>query len=519
MATQALTLPVNITWRRLAYAADMIDTNFGDAALPPKWRSSMALYYYIVPKEQTVEDYPNTRIVYLRLTCSITGWNLDEEIQAIEKLVDIGDLPDDLQKSVFEAFEAGALAEYSPCTSAIAQVAVYPHTSDDATPDNFPFILDFEPKKRELYETANESGEFLSSTDEALNIQKGMTTTESTEKSDIITGGGGGLTIGDYFSISGKASGEWGTRKSSGVEAVEMQTTDTSRQQREKTSFTTTFNQMYQLFNGYHLGTNRALFYMQARPHAITENTGQNEDFRQVEFNLINGERKLEGLQDMFLVVQVPDSLNGLCVQANLDTGHTINIWEFGHVGGKLERRQLLVTRRVIQNCGLFNETNGFVPSGVPASPTLPPVVVAEEELAVMANQISEEASFLTRQDRVKLANEMNLLQRQVERKVLNNFSASRYKHRSVEETQTFRKLVDSVLSGSKINVDHLVDMGYVTQSEIRNLQHAGAQTVGDLFSKEIENRLGDNFLLLHNVRNKMTEAVCGVLKTARQNQ
>ncbi len=72
MTSQALTLPLDITWQRLAYSRDMIDNNFGNLDFPPKWRSSMTVYSYVVPKEQTAESYPNGRIVYMRLTCSVT---------------------------------------------------------------------------------------------------------------------------------------------------------------------------------------------------------------------------------------------------------------------------------------------------------------------------------------------------------------------------------------------------------------------------------------------------------------
>ena len=138
MPTQDSDMPINISWSRFAYSADMVDTDFGNIALPPKWRSSMAVYHYPVPKEQTAATYPNGHIVYLRLNCSITGWNLDEEIQATQNLIDVGDLPDDLQKSVFEAFSAGALAEYSPCTTARIHMSLHrqhPHVpGEDAQP-------------------------------------------------------------------------------------------------------------------------------------------------------------------------------------------------------------------------------------------------------------------------------------------------------------------------------------------------------------------------------------------------
>jgi hypothetical protein len=73
MAIQALTPPQDITWTRAVFARDMIDTNFGDLIFGPKWRSSLAVYYYIVPDEETADAYPNSRIVYLKFTSSITA--------------------------------------------------------------------------------------------------------------------------------------------------------------------------------------------------------------------------------------------------------------------------------------------------------------------------------------------------------------------------------------------------------------------------------------------------------------
>ena len=58
MSIQTLAPPMDITWTRMAFARDMIDTKFGDLAFGPKWRSSLAVYYYIVPDEETADSYP-----------------------------------------------------------------------------------------------------------------------------------------------------------------------------------------------------------------------------------------------------------------------------------------------------------------------------------------------------------------------------------------------------------------------------------------------------------------------------
>src|SRR5215207_9803785 len=295
MALQALSIPFNITWQRLSFTPDMVDTNFGDLEVPPRWRSSLAVFGYVVPEEQTAEQYPDARILYLRLTCSITGWNPSEELQGIVDLDGVGDNIDDLQQSTWEAIQADSWAQtYWPCMGAVVQIAVYPSRDDQA---------DFEPKRRELYESVTEGSEFLSGSSENIAVQKGTTSLDHTEKS-VQAGGGFGP-----FSASA------GLKMSSDETVINNRNTDTSREDRETKSFTSSFSQMYQLFTGYHLGSNRALFAIAPRPHTV----GSSD---QVDFNLIQGGRALEGIQEMFLVVQMPRQLEGFCVQAMLDTGH-----------------------------------------------------------------------------------------------------------------------------------------------------------------------------------------------------
>src|SRR5438552_4680236 len=138
---------------------------------------------------------------------------------------------------------------------------------------------------------------------------------------------------------------------------------------------------MYQHYNGYHLGTNRALFLIAPRPH--TASSGD-----QTDFNLINGERRLEGVQDVFVIIHMPKSLDGFCIQAGLDTGHQATVSTPQHLvmmkpqhvpdGGPEDDggggnpppppppppdspvKQLVVTRRMVQCCGTFDETGNL---------------------------------------------------------------------------------------------------------------------------------------------------------------
>ena len=89
---------------------------------------------------------------------------------------------------------------------------------------------------------------------------------------------------------------------------------DQARENRETFSHTTQLTQMYHQFTSYHLGTNRAVFFMLPQPHII-----------QAKNTFVNGPRLLEGVQEIFLVVFRPQAVNEICVEAYLETGHIVN--------------------------------------------------------------------------------------------------------------------------------------------------------------------------------------------------
>ena len=73
---------------------------------------------------------------------------------------------DELRKSLFDTeiskdFELAATRAY-PCHSALLQVGVYPNPSAGVPLHDFPYISSVQPRKRELYEVATQSGEVAS---------------------------------------------------------------------------------------------------------------------------------------------------------------------------------------------------------------------------------------------------------------------------------------------------------------------------------------------------------------------
>lgn len=204
MAINALSLPVDIPWKRLCVSEDMIDTKVCDRTSPPRWKSSVAVFSY-EPTED-YQTYEGMTISYLKVVCTVTGYEAGEE-------VDLKDLGTDLD---WQDEPVKMSSKYYGCYGAILEVAVAPKKSqgEEVPPSKYPYIIDFEPKKREVYEIVSDTGEQLSRSLENINVRKGNTTTQSHEFSDILNtidwsasaqgpkGGGSG---------SSQVSGQWGS--------------------------------------------------------------------------------------------------------------------------------------------------------------------------------------------------------------------------------------------------------------------------------------------------------------------
>jgi hypothetical protein len=492
MSLQPLTPPQDITWTRMAFSRDMMDTNFGDLVFGPKWRSSLAVFYYIVPPEDTADGYPNSRIVYLKLTSSITGYNPSEDLQAARTAAEEAGTLDDLQRTLWDVIiSSGWAATYWPCLGAILQLGVYPNSPEGVAPDDYPFIMDFEPKKRELYEQVTQGSEFLAGSAEKLSTTKGSTNTQSVD----VSGGGSFLGIG----LSASTSATW--------QQVDSRTTDTSRENRETQSHSTSFSQMYQLFNGYHLGTNRALFVVAPRPHTVSESS-------QTDFNLIDGQRRLEGLQEVFLVVNMPKSLDGFCIQAGLDTGHQVTVSTARHLvmmapvhqpnggpdpggggggtgggggDGDAPVKQLVVTRRVVQACGTFDENGEYHLRQV--SEPRPPIVVGEIGVLGLPTssmfRLAATAGGADGRDlRVQVADNLNMLQSNITRGMLNAASAAEYKPRPFEQTDIFTSLAASAATSVEVPLGSLVAAGFLSRREAQQLERNKILSLADLYAQ-----------------------------------
>ena len=298
MAYTEMSLPIDIPWKRMGVSEDMIDPKADDLKFPEKWQSSIAVFYH-EPAELPPE-YCNRKITYLKIVATITNYQLGEDITIL----------DQLQKQYGDFYACktfgNKVGKSYPCYGALLQVAVFPSPAEGVALHDFPYISAFQPVKREMYEMVSESGEITSGSSNKVNVSKGTTNTDTTETYDLDLGGGGG-----FFGLWSHGQEQKGTVERVQKQKQDITTTDASREKRESHSYSTSINQLYSLLQGYHLGTNRAIFFMQPRPHV-----------QDLKFTFIRGPRRLEGIQEFFLIVDRPASVPGFCVEVALETAH-----------------------------------------------------------------------------------------------------------------------------------------------------------------------------------------------------
>jgi len=297
-----LDIPTDIPWRRICVSDDMLDPIPCDSEYPPRWRSSLAVFRYDPADEyQPFDDYI---VSYIKVVSSVVPF-------APEIGIDIGGeyVPPELIDELEDAY---------PCYGALLHVSVTPTEAemDDFHVSQYPYIAEFEPKKRELYETVTDTGEVLSGSSTSLKVGKSGVSSQTTENFNIDTGWNFGVS-GKYNNygaeVKGGETGKWGTSSANKYETTHTHNYDESLERKETQSHTTQLSQMYNLLQGFHMGTNRALFFMEPHPH-----------IRQSEETFVNGPRALEGMQEFMLVVVRPEKMKDFCVTTMLETAHLL---------------------------------------------------------------------------------------------------------------------------------------------------------------------------------------------------
>lgn len=474
MAIDALAIPFDITWQRLGFMGDMIERGFADDQMPAKWRSSAAIYGYLVPEVETAEAYPDHRVMYLKIAASITGWSPREDLGQYLRIRDdepwapdgneadpgsSGGSDDPIQNAAQGTIsDSAALGRtYWPCVAAIAQIAVYPRPEAGVADADYPYIVDFEPKRRELYEMVTATNEVLSGSSQNTNIRKGTTSTHS-----------GDVTAQTSWKVP--FVGETGVTARYGYsrESVNIETTDASTERRETAGRSTQLAQMYQLFSGYHVGTNRAVFVVFPRPHIVSESS-------QIENSLINGERRLEGTQDLFLIVQIPKSIPGVCVRVLLDLSHKTD----GHTR---PGRRYTTTRRRVAGCVNFGNDR-LLPVIDPPPAVAPPRLEVIDEGEIGGWRSPDHAAMKTgRAARLGFADDYNLANAQLQRTLLGTAASGGYRPRPFAETATFYHLASEELVRAGATLEELNLAGYLEPGEKTTLAAAGIAKLGDLF-------------------------------------
>lgn len=301
MAISALSLPVDIPWKRLCVSEDMLRSDICEGKSPARWKSSIAIFSY-EPTED-YQTYEGETISYLKVVCTITGY------QPSGEETDLKEWATDLD---WQARSVELGSEYYGCHGAILEVALAPkHFSSGIPRSEFPYFIDFEPKKREMYELVSDTGETMSRSLESIAVSKGNTTSRSDEVADMLGGGSTEVSVGVMGGGGQSFTGEKGTRDINKEEYTNLRNIDEGREKRETYSHTTLLTQMYHQLTSYHLGTNRSVFFMLPRPHIV-------QDVR----TFVNGLRLLEGIQEFFLIVMRPKYMTDFCVEAYLETAH-----------------------------------------------------------------------------------------------------------------------------------------------------------------------------------------------------
>jgi hypothetical protein len=305
MGLNTLSLPVDVPWERLATSQDMFAVSI-DSDLPVLWRSSLAVFTYDPEPDPDLAN-PNELTSFLKVVATVTGYQYEGFITPAE-LRNIA-----LENLVYKFFN-----QYYPAYSALLQVAVFssgePSDGGQWSISQYPYLTDFEPKKREVVETVTDTGEQLTQSANSLNVRKGTTSTNNTENLNVDQGYSFSQSVqaaGYGGSTSGNIQRSFGTQGSLNSNVENVITTDASREKRESFSHTTNLSQLYHVLDSYHAGTNRAIFFLNARPHMVDS-----------PYTFVNGPRRLEGIQEFFLVVRRPKTMPNFCVKAVLETAH-----------------------------------------------------------------------------------------------------------------------------------------------------------------------------------------------------
>ena len=135
MSTCSLSLPSDIPWTLVAVSPDMMDTKRCDATYPYPWRSSLAIYAYEVADEDIPEGMCDVGVTYIKVACSITGYQPNQYEISTGLAEEFPDVP-----TAAEYLDE-ILDDYWACYGALVNVAVFPY--NDTLEESEDVTLDF----------------------------------------------------------------------------------------------------------------------------------------------------------------------------------------------------------------------------------------------------------------------------------------------------------------------------------------------------------------------------------------
>lgn len=359
--------PQDIPWQPLCVSQDMMDPVFCNHKFPIAWRSSLAIAAYEPDPTTLPVPFCAGKLTYVKITATITGYQpTDQELT--DGYVEFGNTP-------VEAILDDIFDTYFGCYGALLNVAVFPNSTANWKLPAYPKIFEFEPKNRDLVQSSVEQGEVLTASNNQVSTGHSFTNTNTTETGLSASANVGGGVVppdsGGDSSTWGANLGfthEWGqtTEDASNVNA------DASTERSETQSTTTNIEQMYNLLSGYHTGTNRAVLFMLPRPHLLQPTNRR---------TFAQGLRIIEGIQEFFFIVVRDPAMEGICIEARLDTGHypeNIQIQE-PELQYETSTAEFVVQKHA-DNGGVFNnpqqtllDTVYTVPSGWVVDTRVPP--------------------------------------------------------------------------------------------------------------------------------------------------
>ena len=299
-----------IAWKLIRSSTDMLQ-RWPGASTPNPFRSSLAIYAYEPDPEGVPEAITcDARLVYLKVSCSITGYQPDLDEQ--EQVIDLLSRAPDVQADTIEQITR----TYLGCYGVLLHVAVYPdvdrHSAEETPPSSYPRIVDFEPKSRDLIQSASATGEMLTTSSSGISTDRSLATVDKTENT---------WKVGTQLKVplKGIAKSQLGLTGETGhtrtlTESDNWKIKSTASEERKlKEALNTKIEQLYSLLTGYHVGTNRASFILLPRPHTL-----QPTEYR----TFVQGLRAIEGVQEFFLIVAMPKEQERLGFGITLQTGH-----------------------------------------------------------------------------------------------------------------------------------------------------------------------------------------------------